>query len=248
MNRADLRTKASTRRSSVEPIGPLDRIIWRCNHCSREFQQEKAFMNHSCKEKKRIDELRSPTGQAAYAYYSEWMRLQRYTVPPIETFAESKFYGQFIRFATHAVKSNLPDVNEFIRLMVENSKVPPMLWCRDNVYAMYLKAYDAAVNPEKQFLRAIDLLLDYANTLNVSIGDVFEAIGVEMLYDLIGKRRLTFWSLLASDRFKQWLMKLPIEQRDLLASALNVPAALERFAQEPYLIKQFGTGMREIGL
>jgi hypothetical protein len=82
----------------------------------------------------------------------------------------------------------------------------------------------------------------------VPICDVFQAIGVEELYDLIGKRRLTFWPLLASDRFKQWLMKLPAEQRDLLASALNISAALERFAQEPYLIKQFSAGMREIGL
>jgi hypothetical protein len=214
----------------------------------RDFTMERAFMNHACKEKQRAEELRSPVGQAAYAHYSEWMRVQRHTVPPIETFAESKFYATFIRFAHHAKKTNLPDVNAFIKLMVEAGKVPPGLWHRDNVYSMYLQAYDAAVTPEKQFLRGLDELTNLAAELKVELKDVFPAIGVTTLMELVSKRKLTFWLLLASERFKTYLLALDPMEKDMLAAAINVPAALERFRQEPYVLKEFANGLKELGL
>ena len=229
-------------------MGPLDRIRWKCNYCGREFAGERAFMNHACREKQRTEELRSSIGLAAYAHYSEWMRLQRHTVPPIETFSESKFYSTFIKFAQHVIKANLPDPADFIRVMVENGKVPPGLWCRDNVYSMYLKAYDAAVTPDRQFMRSIDLLEGMAVDLNVDLPDVFPAIGVETLVNLIHRRRLSFWLLLASSRFKAYLLALPQEEKDRLAGVLNVPAALERFKAEPYLLKEFSAAAKELGL
>ena len=206
------------------------------------------FMRHVCKEKIRNNELRSPLGQAAYAHYCEWMRLQKHTVPPIETFAESKFYSTFIRFAEYARKTNLPNVSAFIKLMVDSGRVPPGLWTRDNVYSMYLKAYDAAVPPEEQFLQGIDELAALATELKVELKDIFPAVGVSTLLELISKRRLTFWLLLASDRFKAYLRTLEETEKDALVTAINVYAAVERFAQEPHLVKQFAKGLKEQGL
>ena len=246
MDREALRNQAASRRNGDVVVEA--RLKWHCDYCVRDFTFERAFMNHTCKEKQRAEELRSPIGQAAYAHYSEWMRVQRHTVPPIETFAESKFYSTFIRFADHAKKTNLPDVSSFIKLMVESGKVPPGLWCRDNVYSMYLQAYDAAVTPEKQFLRGIDELIALATELKVELKDVFPAIGCTTLIELVAKRKLTAWILLASDQFKAYLLSLEPEEKSALASAINVPAAIERFRQEPYLLKEFTQATKELGL
>lgn len=247
MDRESLRSQAASRRSG-DAVATETRVKWHCDYCTRDFTFERAFMNHVCKEKQRAEELRSPIGQAAYACYSEWMRVQRHTVPPIETFAESKFYATFIRFAEYAKRTNLPDVNSFIKLMVDSGKVPPGLWCRDNVYSMYIKAFDAAVTPETQFLRGIDELQALAAELKVELKDVFPAIGFQTLMELVSKRKLTSWLLLASDRFKAYLLALEPMEKDALAMAINVPAAIERFQQEPYLLKEFSQATKELGL
>lgn len=248
MNREALRNQAASRRSDESELVRRPACMWRCEHCAHEFTREMAFMKHRCREKDRIEELRSPTGQAAYAHYSEWMRVQRHTVPPIETFAESRYYSTFIRFAEHAKKTNLPDVSAFIKLMVDSGKVPPGLWCRDNVYSMYLKAFDAAVPPEKQFLQAVDEVIALAVELKVELKDVFPAIGFATLLDLVRRRRLTCWLLLASEQFKSYLLALEPVEKETLATAINVPAAIDRFKQEPYLLKELTQAAKEIGL
>ncbi len=248
MNRDELRQKAATRRTGEEVAAPTAGK-WVCTYCSRPFVYEKAFMDHRCREKLKLDQLRSPLGQAAYAHYSEWMRAQRHSVPPIETFAESRLYSTFIKFAEYAEKTKLPNVNEFIRAMVAaEPKVSPGLWCKDSVYSAYLQGYDAVVPPAKQFVDSADVISDLAVELKTAPKDVFSAIGVETLVSLIQKRKLSHWFLLASDAFKSYLKGLPPEQRDQVSRALNINAAIVRIRQEQVLFKEFGRGARELGL
>lgn len=246
MNREELRNQAANRRN---PVGEGDRkVAWKCTYCGHDFVLEKVFMAHRCKEKLRHEELRSPVGQAAYAYYREWMRLQKHSIPPIETFAESKFYTTFVKFAQHAAKVHIPSVNQFIRVMVENGKVPPGLWCRDNVYSMYLKAYDAAVTPLDQFMGSLQVLEDLALELKVPLPDIYPAIGVETLEDLIKKRKLSHWFLLASAKFRAYLMALSVEDRDRIGAVLNAEGAVARMMQEQELFTEFGRATKEVGL
>lgn len=247
MNREQLRSQAASRRNYGE-VESDRRAVWKCTFCGHDFVLETMFMKHNCKEKQRHEQLRSPIGQAAYQYYAEWMRLKKHSVPPIETFAESKFYSTFIKFAQHVTKVHIPNVKQFIRLMVENDNVAPGLWCRDNVYSMYLKAYDAAVSPLDQFMASLQLLEELALELKVGLGEVYPAIGVDTLEDLIKKRKLSHWFLLASAKFRSYLLKLSAEERDRLASALNADAAVARVMQEQALFTEFGRATKEVGL
>lgn len=247
MDREALRNQASSRRSGEAEIATT-KTVWTCGFCSRGFQQETAFMSHYCREKERHEQLRGPIGQAAYGFYATWMRLRKHSVPPIENFAESKFYGAFIRFAQHVKKTRLPDPDRFIKLMIDNGNVQPVLWCRDQVFAMYLQAYDQVVSPETQFMRSYDVIQELAVDLKVPVTDVYSTLGLEGLLDLIEKRKLSFWFLLASARFKAYLLALPPEQREVLVGSLNVPAAVERMKAEPYNMREFSAATKDIGL
>jgi len=205
-------------------------------------------MNHNCPGKRKLDELRSPVGQAAYAHYCKWMELQRHSVPPIETFAESKFYSTFIKFAQHVAKVRLPNVEAFIRTMVNNGKVPPALWTRDSVYSMYLRVYDDAVSPAQQFVAAYDELVALAQEAKVPLEDVFTTLTTPELMDLIERRKLTHWLLLASSKFKTNLLSRSQEERELIGSVMQIGAALERMKQEPKLVREFAEAAKEIGL
>jgi len=250
MDREALKSKAASRRN---PSGeePKQKTIWHCEYCERPFATESGFMKHECRGKAKIDELRGVVGQTAYAYYCEWMKLNRRTVPPIETFASSTRYPSFIRFAKWVKAVRLPQPNDFIRAMVENGNVPPPLWCRDNAYALYLQCYDKVVPPTIQFLNSYEVISDLALELHVDIDDIFEEIGATEILILIEKRKLSPWFLIASGVFRNWLTTQLQEDQDKLEGALQIGAMLSRVSHDEQLkiyLTEFSRAAKELGL
>ena len=184
MDRDQLRSQAASRRNAAEAVEPRKgRAVWTCGFCSRPFVNEPAFMSYRCREKIRHEQLRSATGQAAYAHYVEWMKLKKHTPPPIETFAESRFYSTFIKFAEYAARTHIPNIKNFIRVMVEHD-VLPALWARDNTYAMYLQWYDSAYPPEVQVEESIGTVLEIAADIGCEPKDVFKRLSTTELFEL----------------------------------------------------------------
>lgn len=249
MDREALRSKAASRRNVLDAdSSTAQKVSWDCSYCSKAFLSEKVFMKHRCREKERIDELKSPVGQAAYLYYAEWMRASGRSVPDIERFSHSTFYTTFIKFAQHVQRVHIPNVKVFIKLMVDNGNVSPGLWCRDNVYAMYLNWYDKGHNPETQFLESLDYAKALAAEHQCPVYKVFEAVGWEKLDDLIRRRRLSTWFLLSSKVFRQYIMKLQPEEKEVLDRAMNSGAMIAHIQQHADLFKLFNAATQSEGL
>ena len=179
------------------------------------------------------------------------MKCQKFSVPSIDNFGTSRYYAAFIRFAEFAIKVKLPNVRRYIEIMIADSKknsIPPEMWCRDQIYSMYLRSYDMATSPLEQFTSSLQVLEDLAMELKVPLADVFPAVGVETLEDLIVKRKVTFWLLMASGRFRDYLRSLGEEDRERLQTALNAGAVLERINQEAALFREFAAATKEVGL
>ena len=204
-------------------------------------------MKHACAGKRRLDELRSAEGAAAYAYYSHWMRAQRHTVPSIETFGDSKLFSQFFSFAEHVKKVRLPNPYAFIDLMVKGG-VQPALWRHDSAFHAYSQAYDAVVPPEQQFLDGLALLQAAAEDAGVPLAGVFDALTITELLNFIERRKLTHWLLLASNAFKTSYWKRPPEERALLTDALQMGAAMAAQKKNPALVQQLTIAAQEVGL
>lgn len=253
MDREALRSQAASRRNQASDDAPVvrNKVMWKCDFCEHEFASERVFMKHTCKERQRIEELRGPVGQAAYLYYSDWMRLNKRSVPPIETFASSSYYLAFIKFATHVRKVNMPNPTGFVRAMVENGNVQPSLWCRDNVYAMYMQGYDKIVSPTKQFLDSLDAVLEYSNEFEVAPPQVFEAIGVSKILELVQKRKLSPWFLVSSSAFRTFMASRNDMETDRLEAGIQVGAMIMRIQQHPKnieLFTEFSKATKELGL
>ena len=248
LDREQLRSQAASRRNVVdaEPVVKA-RPVWTCGFCSRPFVLETAFMAHRCPEKIRHEQLRSATGLAAYAHYVEWMKLKKHTPPPIETFAESRFYSTFIKFAEYAARTHIPNVKNFIRVMVEHD-VLPALWARDNTYAMYLQWYDAAYPPEVQVQESIMTALEAAADAGCEPKDLFKTLSFTELHELIRKRKLSPWFLLSSKVFRDHLATLQDDERDLLQRTMNAGAMIARIHQSKDLFSFFSKATAELGL
>lgn len=239
MDREALRKAAANRRSDAT-VTPVAAPSWHCEFCLRDFQTENGFMNHHCAERERLEEMKSPRGTSAYAFYSEWMRLQKRSVPPAERFMTSRQYNYFIKFVDWSEKTAIPNPNQFIKVMVETG-TQPVLWCRDTTYAMYLQWYDNAYPPAEQFLETFDRLTNFARELNVPLNEVYAALGARDLSRLVRRRKLSPWLLVVSPNFLKWVQSLPSVERDMVGEAINFGAYAAKLNQYPELAREFRT-------
>lgn len=244
MDRDELRKKAEGRRISAD-VKPSVRHVWNCEFCARDFQTESGFMKHHCLERERLDELKSPMGQAAYSYYSEWMKLKKRSVPPIDRFMTSRQYNYFLKFSKFAEKTAIPNVSQFINLMVETDTAP-VLWCRDTTFALYLTWYDNAYPPISQFMDTYDVLLSYSNELHISVKNIFGAIGSSALAKLIRRRKISPWYLVVSSDFMEWLKTLPSSERDLVAESINFGAFAKKMKSSPSTVSDLQEMYKEL--
>lgn len=238
MNRDLLRQAAASRRNENEVVPTRRNAVWGCTHCLRDFQTELGFMNHRCRERERIEELKTPMGQSAYASYAEWMRLQKRSVPSQETFIHSKQYNYFIKFAEWIKKISIPNPNQFIRLMVE-SKTQPVLWCRDTTFALYLQWYDNAYSPEQQFADTYEYLHALAVKHEVSIDKIYETLGPDELTQLIRRRKISPWLLVVSTNFLKYIQTLPALEKQILSEVINFGAYVDKLRKFPVLAREF---------
>ena len=246
MDREQLRKEAASRRNDVGT--PLQQAIsWNCEFCLRSFMTENGFMNHRCPEREKIEELKSPTGQAAYAYYSEWMRQQKRSVPTSDRFMNSRQYNFFMKFAAWSEKTAIPNPLQFIKVMVETG-TQPVLWCRDTTFAMYLDWYDNAYPPIEQFLETLDKLSALATEYEVSLDNVYREIGARNIAKLVRRRKLSPWFLTVSKKFLEWVQSLPADERGMVSDAVNFGAFAGKLKQQPELARELRAACESVNV
>lgn len=244
MDRESLRREAASRRN--DPGTPLQSVVsWDCEFCARSFMTELGFMNHHCREREKIEELKSPAGQAAYSYYAEWMRLQKRSVPDQDRFMSSRQYNFFMKFAVWSEKTAIPNPTQFIKVMVETG-TQPVLWCRDTTFAMYLDWYDNAYPPIDQFLETYDRLAWLAIECGVSFENVYETLGPKEIAKQVRRRKLSPWFLVVSSKFLKWVQSLPQEDKDLVSEAVNFGAYASKLKNQPELARELRAACEDI--
>lgn len=206
-------------------------------------------MNHKCREQQRFELMRQPTGQAAFAYYNEWMRLSKKSQQKPEVFLTSRFYTTFVKFAEYVEKTNLPNPLTFIRFMV-NQSMSPTLWSRDNVYALYMQSYDEQNPPCNQFVESLDFALGLCDEYECQPSELFSTMPALDLERFIRRRKLSSWFLLACKTFKTLVIKHPdphIKMR--LQDSAKLGAMIDRISNDKARaeLKQFEDAAKELG-
>lgn len=246
MDREQLRKAAEGRRNQADTEA-TKATVWRCEFCTRDFMTELGFMKHHCRERDRIEQLKSPLGQAAYAAYGEWMRQQRRSVPPAETFMSSKQYNNFIKFAEWAEKTAIPNTSSFIKLMVD-SGTQPVLWCRSSTYELYIQHFDTVFPPEQQFVESLEQLKLMAIDHGCELSELFQVLGAFELAKLVRRRKISPWILVVSQKFLRWAQSLPQLERDVLNEAVNFMTYAGRLNTNRELARLFREACEQEGL
>ena len=211
-----MRDRAAHRRN-VETDVPE----WKCQFCGKVLASESTFMRHQCTEMLRSNELKTPIGQGAYAFYCDWMRQYGRKAPSIETFASSRYYQSFVRFAKRVVDTHMHNPDSFVRVMFERD-ISPTLWNRDECFTLYLEYLDKAVPPLEQVRSSIETMLEIVEREEVEGVNPYAYLGTRRIIDLLSKKKLSPWHLFCSKKFGEFLKSVDRTEWEEMSAVLCV--------------------------
>jgi hypothetical protein len=238
-----------SRRVSIEDaqIKQYKPGVWQCHYCVKRFGSEAVFMRHNCEQKRRAQEIASPNGQAAYGYFTTWLKARKFKAQAVEAFMSSRYYRAFLKFAAMVVAAGISKPDRYVILMLENG-ITPDLWCRDACYKIYLDWMDKQEDPLEQVQSSVECLIDLAEKEGVDYREVLSHLGAQKVLDLIMKRKLSPWFLLHSTAVQKFLKTVDKEQLKNFDRAVNVAAWVERLEEHQHLRADIKHIIAEVGL
>ena len=224
-------------------------ILHRCDFCGTPFTSEAWFLKHRCKEMVREDEFASVAGQAAWFYYKTWMKMKhRSVVSSSSAFKKSKYFKTFYKFTDFVKKTQLPDVNIFIDLMVRTG-IDPNYWANDAAYRKYLEFVTRQLPTRDLAKITIKTLFDIAEAAEVDVGEVFNVLTANEVIQLLHQRRLSPWVLLNSKKFAKFFINgTSSEERIIMESIVNPDYWTTRFDKHPKDVAVVKLYIAELGL
>lgn len=220
---------------------------WLCHYCSKRFTNELVFERHACKEKARAQELASPTGQAAYQHYLTWMRVRKFKTQAIDAFAASRYYKQFIKFATMVATAGISKPERYIELMVDGG-ITPDLWTREQCYQMYLDYMDTREKPLDQVVMSIQTLMDVADKEGVDYSKIVKHLGPQRMLSLITQRKISPWFLFHSVTSRELISSLDNEEKKAYDKIIKFSAWAERLQKNAKVREEIIAIVKELGL
>jgi hypothetical protein len=227
---------------------------WYCEYCKRKMLSELVYMRHHCEQKRRVQELISPTGQAAFGYYNTWMKMNRRSAQTSATFLESKFFKTFVKFAQMVIDANIGKPEKYMELMIAGD-VDPTLWCRAEAYSIYLKWDDKDSDPIIEVQDSINYLFDICEKEGVltsegapDITKVLSHLGPQRIIILVRQKRLTPWLLFCAPGFTPILRAFDKGEHAALDGIINSEYWAKKFAANKAAVNEIKEIATEIGL
>jgi len=206
----------------------LNQIVHICGFCEKSFVSEANAIKHECKGMIREAQFISLNGQIAWGYYKKWLTLQRRrAVCSGTSFKKSKYFNSFYEFVEFKHKVNIPDVDIYMELMV-NVGISPTFWTRDEAYRKYLThlTYNTPIKTLAEI--TISTLFDIADVMNVDVSEVFNALEVNDIIQLLRQRTLSPCILLNSSKFAYFYKNRTTAEERTIISTIVDPKSWEK--------------------
>jgi hypothetical protein len=220
---------------------------YKCHHCGKPFTLERAYMNHRCHQMDKADMLKTAVGQSAYAHYSAWMIKMRRRPPPIDTFATSSYFTQFIKFAEFCRDVGLPSPDKYVELMVDR-KISPSLWTRNECYSIYLEWNDRQSTPYEQATISVDTILKIAEAAEKTPADAFKVLEPSEIVQFLIERKFTPWLLLCSKAFKEKLQVMSEDEQKQIMRLIGINYWATKLERNPEVVKEMQLIAKELGI
>lgn len=219
-----------------------------CKYCNKKFVREANFKKHECRTMKRLKELRTPTGMAAYDYYKLWKSQRAFSVNNELEFVESRYYTAFINFAQFCRKVALPGIDKFIEYMIKKD-IQPKDWSQHIVYQHYMEVFDELHDPEQQVDISKNTVQELARIFECDTSSIFLHMEPSALIRIIQAKKFSPWFLLSSSKFK-WFVnnEMTREQQIILQKYIDPVQWRRKLEHKPALHEKITKHVRTLGL
>lgn len=226
----------NTKQPKAAPKAKKPKQVFECEYCKKHYVKESAFLQHTCRAKERLDQIKTPLGQAAYLFYAKWMFMTKRSVPSRDTFMTSKYYESMIRFAKFIKAVRIPEPEIYIQVM-KSKDLQPTMWTLDDAYGFYLEHVEFHMDPKTSIRITSSIISELAQEYEVDMPQVFEAVEPNEIIQLIRERKLTPWVLLKSAKFRQFLQSCTDEQMSIIETLINSTFWKRRFQDNPKVVE-----------
>ena len=193
----------------------------KCDHCGKQYSLKNRSDNHKCEPIKRKQYIKTPSGQLAWICYKKWRQYDHKPYGNINTFINSRLFNAFSKFSTFVIQSNVPDIDIFIKLMV-NKKINPFIWLYEETYKIFIEYFDN-IDYQKHCIITINTMFNIAKKQQCDVSSIFNSsIDSQYIIQLIIQRKLSPWILLNSNKFKYFVQHYcDITQQNTIKSIFN---------------------------
>lgn len=231
-------TKSSASKNSSDFI---------CPYCDKKYKREAAFLEHTCKQKKRFLDRDTRPVRLAYHAFSLFMKVHFFRETSYEKFAKSPSYDAFVRFGKYVLDVNAISHLEFIDHMVR-SGVKVDRWCDDAEYMKFVSKILMSETPHRALERTCILLHEWAIKNKTTWQSFFKEAAPPLVVSWIRSGKLSPWVILNCRSGQQLLERLSTEQKAIIAPSINTRVWLGKFQRHELEVADIRQALEEEGL
>lgn len=154
----------------------------------------------------------------AQKYYNRMMHRRGST--DIDKFVKTATYTHFVKLIRFSKEVHLPDLELYIKLMVD-SKRSPNTWCTDRSYRVFLQKMNTSTNATDAIRLSAKELQDFSEKAELPVKEIVSLMAMPDVLQMIRQRRISPWIILNSRLFAQKISESDASQRDALSKIVD---------------------------
>lgn len=219
--------------------------FFECDFCQTRYQKETTLTSHKCEKRDRHELMKTGKGMVLFNCYKTYHRALDHTAPLKEHFINSKYYTAIERFVDYSRTMMIPDRDGYIRFAV-SLKMHPPLWSRDDVYELYIQAFDDRYTPLKQVEISLKTIVGLARYVECKPREIWDYMKLGDVMKYIGAKKLSPWLLFYSDSFQSFLKKCTQSERMRFETVVDKRKWMGRFRADPETVKKVILSVRQL--
>lgn len=226
----------------------MDKEVFACEYCKKEFTDERYLIAHSCEKKRRYfwkDEKYIKLGFFAYQkFYSYAMKTKKPKTYP--DFAESKYFTSFTKFGKHILDINAIEPEGFIDFVIKhNIKIGD--WCKDYVYETWIRELGKKESPDRALERSIMLMTQWSIDTGKPWIDFFREVNTILATNWIKSGRISPW-LIYTGFGDPLLSRMSDEQLVMVSEVIDPVFWAKKISLNKSDVENFKSILKEAGL
>jgi hypothetical protein len=209
-------------------------LNYKCEHCGKLFAKEKTLVVHICEQKRRhlsTGEKHVQMGLMTYQKFYEIAQKGK-NQKSFDEFASSPYYTAFVKFGSFMSNTNPIYPERFVEFVIK-SGIKLDHWCRDDLYATYIKELIKIEPSDGAIQRTIKTMMEWGDKNNSPWEHYFAYVNLNRATHDIKEGLVSPWMILNARSGKDMLTRMNDEQLEIIGPVIDPQFWLRRFKTLP---------------